>query len=81
MKTSVLDTITPQYIVDSKGEKTGVVLDVKTFTSMVEELEDLHDIMEAEKILEKGKDEEGPTIEEIEKSLNKKEQNNGTPQS
>ena len=69
MKISVLETIAPQYIVDSKGKKTGVLLDLKTFTSMVEELEDLYDVMQAEKILAKGKGEEGRTIDEIEKSL------------
>ena len=69
MKTSVLATIAPQYIVDSKGKKTSVVLDLKTFTSIVEELEDLYDIMQAEKILAKGEEEEGRTIDEIEKSL------------
>ena len=73
MKPTVLSTIKPQYIVDSKGKRIGVVLDVKTFTSMVEELEDLYDIMEAEKILAKGEEEEGRTIEEIEKSLHKKD--------
>jgi len=72
MKTSVLATITPQYIVDNKGKKTSVILDLKTFTSMVDELEDLYDILQAEKILAKGQEEEGSTIEEIEKSLNKK---------
>ena len=69
MKSSVLTTITPQYIVDNEGKKTGVVLDLKTFASMIEELEDLQDIVEAEKILAKGGEEEGKTLEEIEKSL------------
>lgn len=73
MKTSVLATITPQYIVDNKGKKTSVILDLKTFTLMVDELEDLYDILQAEKILAKGQEEEGSTIEEIEKSLNKKD--------
>ena len=73
MKTSVLEKITPKYIVDSKGNKTSVVLDLATFTSMVDELEDLYDVVQAEKILAKGKEEEGSTIEEIEKSLNKKD--------
>ena len=59
MKPSVLSTIKPQYIVDSKGKKTAVVLDVKAFTSIVEELEDLYDVVEAEKILAKGEEEEG----------------------
>ena len=73
MKPSVLNTIKPQYIVDSKGKRTGVLLDVKTFTLMLEELEDLYDIMQAEKILSKGEEEEGRTLEEIEKSLHKKD--------
>ena len=73
MKTSVLATITPQYIVDNEGKKTSVILDLKTFTLMVDELEDLYDILQAEKILAKGQEEEGNTIEEIEKSLNKKD--------
>lgn len=41
--------------------------------AMVEELEDLYDIVQAEKILAKGEEEEGHTIEEIEKSLNKED--------
>ena len=69
MKTSVLSEIYPQYIVDNEGKRTSVVLDLKTFSSMVEELEDLHDILDAEKILAKGEEEEGCTIEEIETSL------------
>jgi|SaaInlStandDraft_6_1057023.scaffolds.fasta_scaffold522435_1 PHD/YefM family antitoxin component YafN of YafNO toxin-antitoxin module len=73
MKPTILNAVSPQYIVDDKGKRTGVVLDVKTFTSMIEELEDLRDIVEAEKILEKGENEEGPTIDEIEKSLDKED--------
>lgn len=73
MKQSVLATIKPRYIVDDKGKKTEVVLDVKTFLLMVEELEDLQDVIQAEKILAKGEEEEGQTIEEIEKSLNEEE--------
>jgi len=72
MKPSILEKIEPQYIIDDKGKKTGVVLDVATFTSMVDELEDLYDIVHAEKIIEKGNGEKGQTIDEIEKSLNKK---------
>jgi len=69
MKSSVLATIKPRYIVDGKGKKIEVVLDVKTFKSIVEELEDLYDVIQAEKILAKGKKEEGRTIDEIEKSF------------
>ena len=71
MNTSILDTIKPQYIVDNNGNKTGVVLDVQTFTSMIEELEDLYDIMQAEKILIQGESEEGKTLDEIEESIRK----------
>lgn len=71
MNPSVLNTIKPQYIIDSNGNKTGVVLDVQTFTSMVEELEDLYDIMQAEKILAQGETEEGKTLDEIEESIRK----------
>ncbi len=56
MNPSVLNTIKPQYIIDSNGKKTSVVLDVQTFTSIVEELEDLYDIMQAEKLLAKGEE-------------------------
>jgi len=37
-------TIHPQYINDSNGEKSLVVLPAKEFDSMIEELEDLEDI-------------------------------------
>lgn len=40
---------------------------------MLDELEDLYDILQAEKILANGQEEEGSTIEEIEKSLHKKD--------
>lgn len=73
MKMSVLDAMTPQYIVDGAGKKTSVVLDLKTFSLIIEELEDLQDIREAEKILAKGKKEYGRTLEEIKKSLRKKD--------
>ena len=69
MKPSVLETLTPKYVVDNSGKKTEVLLDLKTFTTMVEELEDLYDIMQAENILARGSAEEGSTLEELEKSL------------
>ena len=72
MKTSVLETITPQYIVDDSGKRTSVILDMKTFNLIMEDLEDLYDIREAEKILAKGEEEKGRTLEEIEESLRKK---------
>ena len=58
MKSTVLDTMSPQYIVNEKGEKTGVLLDLKTFALIVEELEDYYDVYQAEEVLAKGDDED-----------------------
>jgi PHD/YefM family antitoxin component YafN of YafNO toxin-antitoxin module len=37
-------TLTPQFITNSKGKKTGVILPVKEFESIIEELEMQEDI-------------------------------------
>jgi hypothetical protein len=37
-------TVTPQFITDSTGKKISVVLPIKEFEQMMEQLEDLHDI-------------------------------------
>ena len=34
----------PQYIIDTNGEKTMVILPVKEFETIMEELEDLEDV-------------------------------------
>lgn len=73
MKMSVLDSIAPQFIVDSKGKKTSVILDLKTYNSLIEELEDASDVRQAESILAAGEEEEGRTLEELEESLHKKD--------
>lgn len=74
MKTpSVLDSITPQYIIDKAGKKTGVILDLKTFNTLVEELEDMYDVRQAEQIIAAGEKEKGRTLEELEESLHKKD--------
>jgi len=39
---SVVSKITPQYIVDTAGKKTGVILDISTFEQLLEEIEDLY---------------------------------------
>lgn len=44
----------PQYIVDEQGNKTAVILDLKVFNKLLEELEDLYDVVEAEKVIKKG---------------------------
>lgn len=60
----------PQYIVDEQGNKTAVILDLKIFNKMLEELEDLYDVLEAEKVIKK----EGKrfTFEEVEKAFTAK---------
>lgn len=68
MKSSLsLDPLKAQYIVDKDGKKTGVILDIKMFNALLQELEDLYDITQAERIIEK-KDQKY-TLEEVEKSL------------
>lgn len=36
--------IRPQFITDNNGKKTGVILSIKEFESILEELEELEDI-------------------------------------
>lgn len=71
MKKSISSSLKAQYVVDSKGKKTAVILDIKIYDRLLEELEDLYDITEAERIIEKkGK---RYTLEEVERSLSTKE--------
>ena len=44
--------ISPQYIVDESGKKTGVLLDIATFEQMVESLEDFYFGLEAAQALQ-----------------------------
>ncbi len=37
-------TVHPQYITDAKGERISVVLPIKEFATLIEELEELEDI-------------------------------------
>ena len=37
-------TVNPQYITDNTGKKISVVIPIKTFKSIMEELEDLEDL-------------------------------------
>jgi predicted DNA-binding protein len=39
---NVFSKITPQYIVDNAGKKTGVILDISAFEQLLEEIEDLY---------------------------------------
>lgn len=50
--------ITPQYLTDSNGEKTGVFLSIKDYKKIMEELEELEDI----KVYDKAKKRDEKTI-------------------
>ena len=39
---SLLSKITPQYIIDTAGKKTGVILDIFAFEQLLEEIEDIY---------------------------------------
>lgn len=45
-------TINPQYVIDKFGEKTAVMLDIKTFESLLEYIEDEYFGKQALKILQ-----------------------------
>jgi PHD/YefM family antitoxin component YafN of YafNO toxin-antitoxin module len=52
-----------RYVVDKNGKRVGVLLDIKEYERMVEELEELEDILayrEAKAALESGEDEAIP---------------------
>jgi len=53
MRTSVLETIKPRYIVNEQGKKVEVVLAVKIYHQLLEELEDFYLGKTAEAILKK----------------------------
>ncbi len=48
----------PQYITDNTGKKLSVVLPIKDFKNIMEELEELEDI----KLYEQAKADNGPSI-------------------
>lgn len=45
----------PQYIIDQGGKCISVVLNIKFYKALTEELEDLHDTLKAERRLAKTK--------------------------
>jgi PHD/YefM family antitoxin component YafN of YafNO toxin-antitoxin module len=51
-------TVHPQYITDNKGKKISVVLPVKEFKTIMEELEELEDI----RLYDEGKKSKGSSI-------------------
>ncbi len=51
-------TVHPQYITDSAGKKISVVLSIKEFETMMEELEELEDI----RLYDEAKADQEPSI-------------------
>ena len=59
--------ISPQFIIDSTGKKTGVLLDMATFEQLMEKLEELYLGAMAEHVLEN--EAEFTDFEEVKKKL------------
>ena len=53
---NLLSKITPQYIIDKAGKKTGVILDILAFEQLLEEIEDIYFGSIAHKALQEEKD-------------------------
>ena len=60
-------TIHPRYIINERGDRTEVILKVNEFNALIEELEDLYDVLKAERVL--AKDDQVYSLEDIKKSL------------
>jgi hypothetical protein len=67
---TLLSKITPQYIIDKSGKKTGVILDMPTFEQLLEEIEDLYFGAIAHKALQE--ENEYITHEEVKKKMSRK---------
>jgi len=57
----------PHFIVDEKGKQVSVVLDVRFYRAIIEELEDLHDTLKAERVIAKTR--KLHRLEDLEKKL------------
>lgn len=57
----------PQYITDHSGKRISVVLDIKFYNALTQELEDLHDTLKAERRLAKA--EKTYSLEEVKKRV------------
>ena len=69
-------SIKPQYITDAKGNKLSVVLSIKDFNMLIEELEDLYD----QRLYDEAKADNEPSIplEEAFKMLDSQRANHTT---
>lgn len=62
--------IRPNFLFDEKGKPVAVMLDIKSYDALIEEIEDSRDIADAERIMaKKGKTH---TLKEVEKYFLKK---------
>lgn len=68
-----MNTLTPQYITDSSGKKSMVILPVKEFESIIEALEDLEDV----RLYDKAKKEDNGERILFSDYLKKREKSNG----
>jgi PHD/YefM family antitoxin component YafN of YafNO toxin-antitoxin module len=57
----------PKFLVNDQGKPEAVLLDIKAYEALMEELEDAYDVKRAEKIM--AKKPKTYTIAELEKSL------------
>jgi hypothetical protein len=66
-------TIKPQYVTDAQGNKLSVILPIKDFNALMEELEDLYD----QRLYDEAKADHEPSIsiEEAFKMLDAKRKN------
>jgi hypothetical protein len=67
---SLLSKITPQYIIDKAGKKTGVILDIVSFEKLLEEIEDIYFGSVAQKALQE--EDEYITHSDVTKKLARK---------
>jgi PHD/YefM family antitoxin component YafN of YafNO toxin-antitoxin module len=66
---------TPQFITDNTGKKLAVVLPIKEYNKLIEELEDLEDVKEFDKAMSREQEfvPFEQAIKEIEKGRKKKQ--------
>lgn len=57
----------PQLLVDDKGNPVAVQLDIRSYEALLEELQDLYDVRQAEKILKKKA--KTYTLKDLEESI------------
>ncbi len=62
--------ITPQYIIDKTGKKTGVILDMHSFEKLLEEIEEIYLGALSEAALREAQ--EYITHDEVKKKISKK---------